>query len=340
MGVGRDVIDEINAALNAYGIELDRAEILETSDFGLVSDVFVPPSNFVFGADKKTILLRTENRSGHVPRGAIVLDVHDGTVNTHDPDWSEFLRLCEASRGLYAGQKSPEAMNEAQLRQEVLELREQLNDRNSEIETANGRLDDLSQQVGNLLREAESGLGKRLNDYLELVRDASGPPDVKFAWASAEYARDRARQAQAHAREEKGKSFGHSPPHGDGRQFGRLRWEPRKAVYEGETDGVNPHGYGVLTLERSKSSAQLYEGQFIHGVRAGFGVAEADDCRWQGAFQDDQPHGFGVFTQGVAASDQPPTYQGEYIPAHGERQAKWLLKTLLKPFNLTPGGPS
>ncbi len=337
-GVTPDIIEAINSALVDLGMILDRTEDEGVCDFGLVSDAHIGASRFVFAPSVKTVVLRWSGQSAHWPHQSIRLDTPDGQLVQHGSGWDEFLSFCRARRRVFAGRRPVGSMSLSELQREVATLRETVDTAEQDLHAATGRIESMDTQIARLVSEAETGLGKRFQDYLDLVHGIDGPPDARFAWAAAEYARERADIAQAKAMSERGKSFGHSVPDTeDGRQFGRIKFVTRDGIYEGETDGVDAHGYGVMTLKVSSAQPQVYRGQFQHGVRVGFGVAEADGCRWQGAFQDEQPGGFGVFTQGLDASTQPPVYQGEYRPAHGEKKAQWLLNSMLKHINLKIG---
>lgn len=154
------------------------------------------------------------------------------------------------------------------------------------------------------------------DEFVKLVVDDDWMDPAGQAWVAAKYAKDCALHAQRVANTELGKFIGHTKPHHrTGLIWGRLVWGRKNAddfiLYEGETDGVNPHGHGVLVFGPQASPKQAYWGQFIDGVRSGFGEAREDldsemrgRLNWRGAWQDDQPHGYGVYTSGRREASQ------------------------------------
>ncbi len=139
-------------------------------------------------------------------------------------------------------------------------------------------------------------------EFAYLVGEESYNDQNGYAYIAASYAQRTAEAAADYAREQLGKSFSHSEPNYAGVRWGRIKWpdtkDARNMLYEGETNGVNPHGYGILTLE-DEGGEQTYLGQFHDGVRSGFGMGQDKFLVWLGAWRDDQPEGNGVLMQGA-----------------------------------------
>ncbi len=138
-------------------------------------------------------------------------------------------------------------------------------------------------------------------EFQRLVDAEDYTDEAGQAFISARYSERRGIEAAQNAREELGKSFSHTKPNTSGVCWGRIRWKKTEFVenilYEGETDGVDAHGFGMLSQDVN-GRQQTYSGQFIRGERAGFGVGYDDVLTWVGAWMDDQPRGHGVFLQG------------------------------------------
>ncbi|ACT60593.1 MORN repeat-containing protein [Hirschia baltica] len=158
-------------------------------------------------------------------------------------------------------------------------------------------------------------------EFQRLVDAEDYTDEAGQAFISARYSERRAEEAAAMAREELGKSFSHTKPNSAGVCWGRIKWKKTEFVedilYEGETDGIDAHGFGILT-QKVDGRDQTYSGQFINGVRVGFGVGFDDVLTWVGAWFGDQPHGHGVFLQGKN-KESANHVQGEvYVPLETE----------------------
>ena len=158
-----------------------------------------------------------------------------------------------------------------------------------------------------------------LGDILKLVKDEGWSLEAGVAYLAALQAERRALKAQLEVKRRLGsEAVGHSSADEDrrSRRWGRLRWQLKRGrsvvdvSYEGETDGLDPHGFGVLQF--SDENSGTYKGHFIEGVRTGHGVAEQKKIAWIGEWQEDQPVGDGVFR---SRSKRGPRYtQGEIFP--------------------------
>ncbi len=154
-------------------------------------------------------------------------------------------------------------------------------------------------------------------EYKRLVEAPDYTDEAGQAFISARYAQRRANKAAEIARREMGRFFSHTKPDEADICWGRISWSDTDFVsnihYEGETDGIDAHGYGILK-QTFKGVEQEYAGQFIRGERVGFGVGRDDILTWVGAWFGDQPRGHGVLLSGknVASINQA---QGEvYLP--------------------------
>ncbi|MGN0551061.1 MAG: hypothetical protein ACI4I4_04370 [Acutalibacteraceae bacterium] len=77
------------------------------------------------------------------------------------------------------------------------------------------------------------------------------------------------------------------------REYDRLRLKLES--YEGETDDEGyPHGKG----KKYYTNGLIYEGEWNHGAREGFGIAYSDTSayRYEGEWKNDKRHGKGVRT--------------------------------------------
>ncbi|WP_018997561.1 MORN repeat-containing protein [Hirschia maritima] len=144
-------------------------------------------------------------------------------------------------------------------------------------------------------------------EYKRLVEAQDYTDEAGQAFISARYSQRRANLAAERARTEMGRFFSHTKPDDRGVYLGRIVWDDddfvTKICYEGETDGVDAHGFGVLT-QTFKGVEQEYAGQFISGERAGFGVGRDQVLTWVGAWFADQPRGHGVLLSGKNLASQ------------------------------------
>ena len=139
--------------------------------------------------------------------------------------------------------------------------------------------------------------------YLDLIKDDNWDQSSALAYASARIAANRARAAAHESVDQLGKSFGHAHRGGavEHHFWGRGKFysgSRRQFIYEGETDGVDPHGFGVMTFSPTK----MYLGEFVRGVKSGMGIAYQDQLAWFGNWREDHPHGAGVF--GIQISER------------------------------------
>lgn len=136
-------------------------------------------------------------------------------------------------------------------------------------------------------------------DFLKLIEGEDWRMETGQAYLGARHAERLAEEAAQIARDELGKSFNHTIRDEDvhRRRWGRIRYPDKLiptsnfAIYEGETDGVDPHGYGEMRF----SDKHYYRGQFVHGARAGLGVGYQEPRAWFGLWMDDEPDRTGVF---------------------------------------------
>jgi hypothetical protein len=112
---------------------------------------------------------------------------------------------------------------------------------------------------------------------------AAIPADLRAAVADAREHAWRARRAAAWAAEA-------AEQYPDA-----LIWPRAHAAYSGETRNRLPHGYGVIVFRTREGEIARYSGAFADGVRAGHGIARADDDHvWTGQWKDGEACGFGL----------------------------------------------
>ena len=183
------------------------------------------------------------------------------------------------------------------------------------------------------------------SQFVELTESKDWQNESGHAFVAARFAEKQASLAARRAIKELGRHFSHSIPDDKGRQWGRIRWGAHNAVYEGETDGVDAHGHGVLTLEHG-GKTQTYAGQFIKGQRCGFGVGGEDltpgdknpiekrhRIRWVGAWFDDQPRGHGVVMRGVGEADNE-VFQGQVRIKNGGKRIAYVIGRAARLFGV------
>lgn len=165
-------------------------------------------------------------------------------------------------------------------------------------------------------------------EFSKLVEEPTYTEEIGLSFISATYASKRALISQKRAVQELGRSFSHTRLNIDGRQWGRLSWPNANGqtdiVYEGDTDGVNAHGYGVFSSNYA-GRKQTYKGQFFNGYRAGFGVGKESLFTWIGAWASDHPDGHGVFLQG-SKDPNLDIKLGEFCSPAPENAKKFLIR--------------
>ena len=166
-------------------------------------------------------------------------------------------------------------------------------------------------------------------DFLRLVEDEGWRMETGQSYASARHAAQLAEQAAEVAREELGNSYNHTVRGEDVhyRRWGRIHYPHRlnpmeyHAIYEGETDGVDPHGYGIMKF----SDKHYYSGQFVRGMRTGYGVGHQGHLAWFGMWMEDEPFQSGVF--GTQSLSGGWTYvQGDYLQENMSGIPGWVLR--------------
>ena len=166
-------------------------------------------------------------------------------------------------------------------------------------------------------------------DFLKLIDRDDWRMETGQAYVAARHAERLAEEAAEVARDELGKSFNHTVRDEDlhRRRWGRIRYMDHivhlteLAVYEGETDGVDPHGYGELRF----SDKRIYRGQFVHGARTGYGVGYQGHYAWFGMWSDDEPMRTGVF--GTQKQRGAWTYvPGDYLQQNMSGVFGWVFR--------------
>ncbi len=69
-------------------------------------------------------------------------------------------------------------------------------------------------------------------------------------------------------------------------------------TYVGQADGVNAHGVGVSLYNQLDVEGRVcYKGEYIHGMRHGFGaIIWRDGAKYEGDWDSDRPCGHGVWS--------------------------------------------
>lgn len=92
--------------------------------------------------------------------------------------------------------------------------------------------------------------------------------------------------------------------------FGKLTLLPNSPVeesYEGDWDDDHWHGKGKYCYRKCEGT--IYEGDWVYGIREGFGtLSYADGSFYRGEFKKDQMWGKGMFVDGVTNTQ----YDGEW----------------------------
>mgnify|MGYP003113252087 CR=1 FL=1 len=142
-------------------------------------------------------------------------------------------------------------------------------------------------------------------------------PETSYAYIAAIAAEKAANKSAQEADEKLGESLGHLRIDASLRPLTLARLRIGKdQIYRGETNGFEPHGYGVMDFGDGKT----FCGEFIEGRITGWGVGRQKKIRWSGGWRDSEPTLTGVFEQ-IIGQDKRGVAQGVVLKEHGEARS-------------------
>ena len=279
---GREAIDHLVGKLRAGGVELVQAPTPQA--LIATSQAFVGVDDLIGGQRYSCdVTLIAEDQPEGLTGDVLWLQPID--VEVANPRWRAFIERVGRRIQDYA---LFERVEKSDL------LGGQLAEAAAQIGSVTLRDDEIDRLVD---RRKDLLLESAGDDLSAMLEADSWSPEAGSSILAAMDAITKAKTAEETAREQLGQQFGqHTHPDDLTRQWGRLSWGTKGAVnrieFEGETNGVNPHGYGVMKWPNAKMP-QSYTGHFVDGVRCGFGEGRQGQIRWKGGWRDDQPNGPG-----------------------------------------------